>query len=43
MKIKALVIATGKEVELKSYGFGYIDFKGNFYHRTEVKFLENVK
>lgn len=36
------IIATGKEVVVKSYGNGAIDAAGNFYHAKEYKFVRNA-
>lgn len=36
------IIATGKEVGVKSYGNGAIDAAGNFYHASTYEFVRNV-
>lgn len=36
---KVRVIATGEIKTVKSYGNGFIDAKGDFYHKTAVQFL----
>jgi len=41
--IKAMIIATRQRVELKSYGYGFIDCKGNFYHKRHVQLLEVIE
>ena len=33
------VIATGEVLTVKSYGNGWIDCKGNFYHRTAAELV----
>jgi hypothetical protein len=33
------VIATGEEVTVRSYGNGWIDAKGNLYHKTTAKLV----
>jgi hypothetical protein len=43
MKIKAKVKRTGEELTLKSFGFGYIDAKGRFFHKTAIKLLGIIK
>lgn len=37
---KVRIIATGEIKTVKSYGNGFIDAKGDFYHKTAVVFLE---
>lgn len=34
-----MIIGTGKVIEVKDSPFGYIDCKGNFYHRNVVQFI----
>ncbi len=36
------IIATGKEVVVKSYGNGAIDARGVFYHASTYEFVRNV-
>lgn len=41
MKVaKVKVIATGEIKTVKSYDDGFIDDKGDFYHKTAVEFIE---
>ena len=42
MKIKAKVKRTGEELTLKSFGFGYVDAKGRFFHKTAIELLEII-
>ncbi len=37
---KVMVKATGAVIAVKSYGNGFIDAKGDFYHASAVVFLE---
>lgn len=40
---KVRIIATGEIKTVKSYGNGFIDAKGDFYHKTEVVFVGVVE
>jgi hypothetical protein len=42
MHIIAKIRKTGEQVTLRSFGFGYIDAKGRFFHKTAVSVLEVV-
>lgn len=40
---KVRIIATGEIKTVKSYGNGFIDAKGDFYHKTAVEFVGVVE
>jgi len=42
MHIIAKIRKTGEQVTLRSFGFGYIDARGRFFHKTAVSVLEVV-
>lgn len=33
------IIATGEEITVRSYGCGWIDARGNLYHKTTAKLV----
>ena len=42
MHIIAKIRKTGEQVTLRSFGFGYIDARGRFFHKTDISVFEVV-